>query len=62
LYYFPKNMSPTECASHSSMLFKISTLVMNLRISVGSHTEGLFGPVSDPSQKWVSGEQCKSRI
>lgn len=62
LYYFPKNSSPTECASHRSILFKIPTLIMNVRTSVVSHMEGLFSPVSDPSQKWVFGEQHKSRV
>lgn len=44
------------------MLFKIPTLVMIIRIATVSPSEGLFSPVSDTSQQWVSGEQCKSKI
>lgn len=62
LYYFPKNSSPTECASHRSILFKIPTLVMNRRTSMVSHTEGLFSPVSDPSQKQGFGEKRKKEV
>lgn len=50
------------CWPQEYILFKIPTLVMDIRISMVSPSEGLFSPVSDTSQQSVSGEQCKSKI